>query len=264
MSKRPYCNVIPIEIRDDKDIKKEWMETKEEQAARLLRERKYEVEDILDHRPRDSSVRCIKYLIQWRGFDKKESTWEDASRIAFEVPYTVNRYWDEQAFTGPDGKKHFEVEYISSHKPASATNEDEATKYLIHYVGFSNPEWKKKRDCHSCRERVMSYWERRKRRMRQLKHIKNEGSSTAASTTDEAPSSSSIDIGPTFCTNSHDVAGPSSSSTSVRIKIEAPEVPPVRRKLSIATKSRHIVQPRRQPRKSKPTKQSRVSDYFNK
>lgn len=190
MSKKIYSTPLPIEIKDDKDIKKEILETEEETERRLRAENKYEVEEILAHKPRGAKVRCTHYLVKWKGYPDSSATWEDATRISHEVPFITNCYWTNKR-ESIDGRQLFEVDYISSHKPASATNHSQARKYLVHFVGFARPDWVRNKHTANCQERVSNYWQRRRKRTRELRKIKAEQRGSAGET--ETTSSSDVD-----------------------------------------------------------------------
>jgi len=249
MSKETYSTPLPIEIKDDKDIKKEILETEEETERRLRAQNKYEVEAIVAHRPRGAKVRCTHYLVKWVGYPETSATWENATRISHEVPFITNCYWTNKR-ESINGRQLFEVDYISSHKPASATDHSQARKYLVHFVGFARPDWVRNKHTANCQERVTNYWQRRRKRTRELRKIKSEhrGSAGDAETTSSSDVDSTINVASSSDSfrEFKEKRGAAGSSTSipVRVKQEAPS-PAINR---IAAKSRRLA-PRRSPSK---------------
>ena len=66
----------------------------------------YEVEYLAGHRPKKARSRShVKdYLIKWKNYSKSENTWENAKRMASQVPLMVELYWKGKETEGRTGK----------------------------------------------------------------------------------------------------------------------------------------------------------------
>jgi len=173
----PYTAPIVIDVEALKD-EVNHDDLNPAQMARLQRIKNlYEVEKIVDHKPKDTQIRCTQYKIKWKNFPGRFNSWESAVRISNEVPSIVDVYWRKVKSDKVDNSdedevmlepSRFEVEIIVAHKPEESSNDLDTEAYSVQFVGFVKPEWVKRYDIQA-ESMIQRYWKRfHKRKLSQI------------------------------------------------------------------------------------------------